>query len=129
MKRKQATAKTSPDPNAELPLTPAAFHILLSLADRELHGYEIMKEAQRLSSGRVRLGPGTLYRSLQELLESGWVEESDARPDPELDDERRRYYRLTAIGKRIARAETQRLADLVHVAIAKKLVGSSLLEA
>ena len=129
MSKSRTKSDPSLDPSGELPLRPAAYHILLALADRERHGYEIMKEAERLSGGRVRLGPGTLYRSIQELLQAGWLEESDERPDPELDDERRRYYRMSSLGRRLARAETQRLADLVRVAIAKRLVGAKLLEA
>ena len=110
-------------------LTPAAFHILLALAQRELHGYEIMKEASKLSGGSLRLAPGTLYRSIKDLLRAGWIEESDERPDPELDDERRRYYRLTALGRRVARAETLRMAALVAIAARRKLVRGRIQEA
>lgn len=105
-----------PDPESFLPLTPTVFDILLTLVDGELHGYAIMQEV----SGRLL--PGTLYRALTRLLESGLVEGSDQRPDPELDDERRRYYRLTDLGRRVIEAEAQRLAEQVRAARAKKLI-------
>ena len=105
-----------------LPLSAAAFHILLALAEGELHGYGIMQETIRSSGGRVHLGPGTLYRSLKRLLADGLIEESDERPVPELDDERRHYYRLTSFGLRVARAEAQRLASLVRMAEIRQLL-------
>ena len=80
------------------PLTPAVFHILLSLADGELHGYAIMQEVSVSSGGTMRMGPGTLYGTIKRLLADHWVEEAEERPDPNLDDERRRYYRLTGLG-------------------------------
>ena len=98
------------------------FHVLLALADKERHGYEIMQEVQERTAGSVRLGPGTLYGSIKRMLSDGWIEESDDRPDPELDDERRRYYRLSDFGFRVARAESQRLANLVISARTKKLL-------
>ena len=98
------------------------FHVLLALADKERHGYEIMREVQERTAGSVRLGPGTLYGSIKRMLSDGLIEESDDRPDPELDDERRRYYRLSDFGYRVARAESQRLANLVSSARAKKLL-------
>ena len=110
------------DPGGELPLTPATFHILLALADGESHGYAIMREVGDRSAGVVRLGPGTLYGSLKRLLEGGLVEESDDRADPSLDDERRRYYRITRFGMAVARAEARRLDELVRVARAKRLI-------
>jgi DNA-binding PadR family transcriptional regulator len=112
---------SAPTPDSFLPLTPAAFHILLALADGEKHGYAIMQEADTISGGQVKLGPGTLYGTLKRMLGDGWIEESDTRPDPDLDDERRRYYRLTNLGGRVARAETARLARLVEAARAKHL--------
>jgi DNA-binding PadR family transcriptional regulator len=118
VKKRKDPAPDSP----AVPLTPAAFHILLALADGDRHGYEIMREVQRLSGGRVKLGPATLYRTIAELLRSKWIEENDERPDPELDDERRRYYTLSADGKRVARAEAQRYAELVRAATDKRLV-------
>jgi DNA-binding PadR family transcriptional regulator len=111
----------SRDPQALVPLTPAIFHILLALADGESHGYGIMQEVERLTDGQVRLGPGTLYRSLQRMLVEGLIEELDESPDSE-GDERRRYYRLTALGRRVAQAEALRLAALVRAARARKLL-------
>ncbi len=118
-------AKVAPDPESFLPLTPAAFHILLALADGEKHGYGIMREATAQTEGRMRLGPGTLYGTIKRMLADGWIEESDERPDPELDDERRRYYRLTDFGQKVVRAEAERLSSLVSVARAKRLVGKA----
>ena len=92
--------ETASEPNAPLPLTPAAFHILLVLADGEKHGYAIMREVAEHTHGRMRLGPGSLYGTIKRMLADGWIEESDERPDPELDDERRRYYRITGAGLR-----------------------------
>ena len=103
-------------------LTPAAFQILLVLADGERHGYEIMTEIARESGGSLRLGPTTLYRTIRSLLEMGLIEETDERPDPQLDDQRRRYYRLTPAGREAARAETERLRKLVAVAETKPLI-------
>ena len=97
----------------ETPLTPGAYHILLALARGERHGYGIMREVERLSDGAMRLGPGTLYRTLREMLEAELIAESGERPDPAHDDERRRYYALTEAGRRAALAETRRLARLV----------------
>ena len=111
-------------PEEFLPLTPAMFHILLSLADRERHGYEIMREVDERTERKVRLGPGTLYGSIKRMLANGLVEELDERPDPQLDDERRRYYRLTDFGYRIAVAEAERLAALVKMARSKKLLST-----
>jgi DNA-binding PadR family transcriptional regulator len=111
-------------PEAYLPLPPATFHILLALADGEQHGYAIMKGVAARSEGTVRLGPGTLYGSLKRLLEAGLVEESGEHADPERGDERRRYYRLTAFGLAVARAEARRLEALVRAARRKKLIGA-----
>ncbi|HXQ69875.1 MAG TPA: PadR family transcriptional regulator [Pyrinomonadaceae bacterium] len=111
-------------PEDSLPLTPATFHILLALADRERHGYDIMREVDEQTEGKVRLGPGTLYGSIKRLLSDGLVQELDERPDPELDDERRRYYRLTDFGFRVAAAEAERLAQLVKAAKSKKLLSA-----
>ena len=107
---------------AYLPLTPAEFEILLALSDRERHGYGILLEVAERTQGRVRLRPGTLYRALQRLTSAGLVDESEERPDPGLDDERRRYYRLTGLGRRVAIAEAERLVFLVDAARAKKLL-------
>jgi DNA-binding PadR family transcriptional regulator len=114
--------KTERNPDDLLPLTPAMFHILLALADRERHGYHIMQEVEERTEGKVRLGPGTLYGSIKRMLADGWIEETEERPDPEMDDERRRYYRLTAFGYRLATAEAERLARLVKSARLKKLL-------
>lgn len=108
-----------------MPLTPAVFHILLALADRERHGYHIMQEVEERTEGKVRLGPGTLYGSIKRMLAAGWIEETEERPDPDHDDERRRYYRLTDIGFRIASAEAQRLDRLVKSARIKKLLSKT----
>lgn len=104
------------------PLTPAVFHILLSLADSERHGYGIMQEIAERTDRAVRIGPGTLYRSIKQMMADGLIEESGLRPDPEIDDERRRYYRLTERGRRAASVEAQRLAELVHTARTKRLL-------
>jgi DNA-binding PadR family transcriptional regulator len=110
-----------PTPEDLLPLTPPVFHILLALAEEERHGYGIMQDVARQTSDSLQLGPGTLYGCLKRMLVAGMVEESDVRPDPELDDERRRYYRMTALGQRVVRAEAQRLADAVLAAKARRL--------
>ena len=107
---------------ARLPLTPAVFHILLALADGERHGYAIMREVAAQTDGQMRLGPGTLYGSIRRMLADGVIEESDTRPDPAVDDERRRYYRLTDFGLRVTRAEAQRLAQLLQIAQSKHLL-------
>ena len=110
------------DPEEFLPLTPGMFHILLALADKERHGYHIMQEVEERTEGKVRLGPGTLYGSIKRMLSEGLVEETDERPDPDLDDQRRRYYRLTDLGYRVATAEAERLAHLVKAARLKNLI-------
>jgi len=114
---------TQGEPEAMLPLTPAVFHILLALADGERHGYSIMQEIAAQTGGQVRIGPTTLYRSIKHMLADGLIVEADERPDPALDDERRRYYRLTTFGERVAQAETQRLARMLAVAQTKSLLG------
>ena len=111
----------STDPSAELPLTPAVFSILLALADGEKHGYAIMQTVLAETEGAVRMGPGTLYGSLDRMLCAGFIEEMEERPDPESDDERRRYYRLTDFGVRVLRAEVRRLEQAVNLARRKKL--------
>ena len=106
------------------PLTPPVFHILLSLAEEERHGYSIMQDVAQQTAGSLQLGPGTLYGCLKRMVAGGLVEESDERPDPALDDERRRYYRMTPLGRKTVRAEAQRLAGAVTVAMAR-LAGES----
>ena len=103
------------------PLSLAAFHILLSLADGDRHGYGIMRQVAEQTDGHMRLGPGTLYSSLQSLLEEGLIEEVEPRADAGPSEERRRYYRLTTAGRKLARAEAERLADLLRVARAKNI--------
>src|SRR3984893_15870639 len=109
-------------PRDLLPLTPPVFHILLALADEERHGYGIMQDVARQTDDELQLGPGTLYGCLKRMLAAGLVEESDERPDPALDDERRRYYRMTALGHLVVRAEAQRPAGAVTAAISKRLL-------
>ena len=108
-----------------LPLTPAVLHILLALADGERHGYGIMQEVTRRAGGQVKMGPGTLYGSLKRMLADGLVEEAGERPDPELDDERRRYYRLTSFGLRVMQAEVLRLHQIVQLAQSKQVMSGS----
>ena len=105
-----------PKPETLLPLQAAAFHILVALADDDRHGYAIMREVSERTGGKLKLNPGTLYTTIRRLLEQGLVMELDERPDPSDDDERRRYYRLTAFGRKVARAEAARLAELVAMA-------------
>jgi DNA-binding PadR family transcriptional regulator len=100
----------------------AAFQILLSLAEEDLHGYGIMRQVADQTDGRMRLGPGTLYSSIQSLLEEKFIEEVDPREDARLGQERRRYYRLTSAGRKLARTEAERLADLLRVARARKIL-------
>jgi len=111
------------DANRELPLTPATLHVLLSLADGEKHGYAIIQEVAARTGGEVQLGAGTLYALVKRLLEGGLIDESGDRPDPSMDDERRRYYRLTAFGRDVAIAEVKRLEDVVRQARAVRLFG------
>lgn len=103
------------------PLPSAAFQILLSLAEGDLHGYAIMRQVEEQTNGRMRLGPGTLYSSIQALLEEGLIEEIDPKSGTPSAQERRRYYRLTSTGRKLARSEAERLADLLRVARARKI--------
>jgi DNA-binding PadR family transcriptional regulator len=121
--REVYVTETKRRPQDNLPLTPAVLHILLALADGSKHGYGIMKEVEAITEGRVKMGPGTLYGSIKRMLASGLVEETDERPDPDLDDERRRYYCLTGFGGRVLAAEVDRLSTLVRAAQAKRLQG------
>ena len=118
-----AKRRAARPPETYLPLPAATFHILLALADEELHGYAIMKDVAARSEGTVRLGPGTLYGSLKRLLAEGLVAEGGERADPERGDERRRYYRLTPLGLAVVRAEARRLDAMVRAARRKKLIG------
>lgn len=113
---------TTQSPESFLPLTPAVFHILLALADGEKHGYAIMQEVETNTNGTVTMGPGTLYGSIKRMLAAGLIEEADERLDPTLDDQRRRYYKLTGLGGQVVEAEAQRLAALVTLAKAKHVM-------
>jgi DNA-binding PadR family transcriptional regulator len=111
------------------PLPAAAFQILLSLSERGLHGYAIMRQVEEQTAGKVRLGPGTLYSSIQALLEEGLIEEFEPAPDPAGDGsisnahkDRRRLYRITSSGRKVARTEAERLADILRIARAKKIL-------
>lgn len=109
------------DPNDVLPLPPAHLHILMALVDGEKHGYAVMREVELMTGGEVSMGPGTLYGAIKRMVGAGLVEETDERPDPELDDQRRRYYQATGFGVRVLSAETERLARLVEAARAKQV--------
>jgi DNA-binding PadR family transcriptional regulator len=115
--------RTGGETPAPEPLSPATFQILMALVDGERHGYSIMRDAAERSDGAVRLGPGTLYGTLKRLLEAGLVEETGERADPEMGDERRRYYRITDAGMAAARAEARRLDRVVRAARKRKLIG------
>jgi DNA-binding PadR family transcriptional regulator len=98
------------------PLSRTAMHVLIAIGPEERHGYAIMREIARMTDGATRLGPGGVYTTIRRLLDDGLIEESDERPDPELDDQRRRYYRLTGLGRAMAAAEVRRLETLVRAA-------------
>ena len=117
---------TARDVSAHLPLTPLSFQILLALVDEERHGYGIMKEIERRTRGRMSPATGPLYLAAQRLLDSELIAESAKRPAPELDDRRRKYYKLTSYGRRVAAAEAERMAYLVGVAFEKHLVEGQL---
>ena len=110
------------DPRDLLPLTPAMLHVLLALAEGEKHGYAIIKDVSRRTNGDVVIGAGTLYALIKRLLADGLIVESSERPDPALDDERRRYYRLTEFGRDVARAEAVRMESTLSMARAKNLI-------
>lgn len=103
-------------PASQLPLPSATFHILMAVASEDRHGYAIIQDVEQRTGGALRLSAGTLYRSIQRMLEQGLLIETNERPAPELDDERRRYYRITPFGTAVARAEVRRLNDLVTMA-------------
>lgn len=113
------------NPESLLPLTPAVFHVLLTLVEGERHGYAIMQEVAQSTERRIKMGPGTLYGTIKRMLEARLIKESDRRPDPELDDERRRYYRLTGLGEQVVRAEALRYERLAKLARRKKLLGQA----
>ena len=104
-----------------LPLPTATFHILMAVADEPRHGYAIIQDVATRTNGTMKLGAGTLYRSIQRMLEQGLLEEVRERPAPEDDDERRRYYRITRFGSIVAKAEVRRLAELLRLARATRL--------
>jgi DNA-binding PadR family transcriptional regulator len=112
------------EPKSYLPLTPAVLDIMVALGNEEMHGYAIMQEVRRRTAGKRRLAPGTLYRSLKQMEQRGWVVEAEERPEPSLDDDRRRYYRLTDLGRRVALAELERLEGLVRAGRSKGFVPS-----
>jgi DNA-binding PadR family transcriptional regulator len=120
--------ETLQNPEELLPLTPAVFNILLTLADDEKHGYGIMLEVEANTKGQVLMGPGTLYGSIKRMLRANLIEESDERVDPEMEDPRRRaYYRLTGLGRRVLRMEAERLASQVQIAKLKKILATDFL--
>lgn len=105
-----------PQPESFLPLPPATLHILMALAEEDRHGYAIIRDVEARTDGELKLSAGTLYRSIQRMLEQGFIVETRERPAPEEDDERRRYYRITPSGAAVARAEARRLTQLVKLA-------------
>jgi DNA-binding PadR family transcriptional regulator len=109
-------------PEDLLPLPAATFHILLAVADEDRHGYAIIRDIETRTGGQLRMSAGTLYRSVQRMVEQELIVETEDRPDPEFDDERRRYYRITAFGRRVAQAEGRRFASLVDQARALGLM-------
>ncbi|MBN2001919.1 MAG: PadR family transcriptional regulator [Anaerolineae bacterium] len=110
------------NPEDLLPLTPVVFHILLALSDGERHGYSIMKTVEVQTDGHIKMGPGTLYGSIKRMLAAGLIAEADERPDPEMDDSRRRYYCITALGSRALSLEAARMAQAVKLAQQKHLL-------
>src|SRR5580698_3435595 len=114
-------AQKSLQPDEFLPLPPATFHILMAVAEEDRHGYAIIQDVAARTGGELKLSAGTLYRSIQRMLEQGLLIETQERPAPELDDERRRYYRITPFGAATARAEGRRMLELVRMARAQGL--------
>jgi DNA-binding PadR family transcriptional regulator len=108
-----------PNPDTLTPLAPAVFHILLSLAEGERHGYALRREIAQRTGGKLKVGPGVLYGAIHKMLEWELIAESDERPDQHLDDERRRYYRITTFGRKVAQAEAARMRELVQLAAAR----------
>lgn len=117
--------KVDSDISSFLPLKPTTFYILLALADEERHGYGMMKEIDRITKGTIKMSPGTLYGTIKRLLADGLIAESESRPAPELDDERRRYYCLTPLGRQVVTKEAESLAGIVEIAIAKQILTNS----
>jgi Predicted transcriptional regulators len=119
-RKRGSLARDPVDPSDFLPLPTATFHILLALRGGEKHGYAIMRDVEALSDGAVKIGPGTMYGSIKRMLSEGFIEESEERPDPEMDDQRRRYYRCTGLGERICQAEVERLTKLLKNAFPRR---------
>ena len=115
----------TPEVEQLLPLSPTIFHILLALSNQERHGYGIVQEVMTMTQNQIQMGPGTLYGTIKRMLKAQLIAESDERPDPAMDDERRRYYKLTDWGQQVLAAETQRIAALVSVAQAKQVLGGA----
>jgi DNA-binding PadR family transcriptional regulator len=115
-------ARDKRKPTDLLPLTPGMFHVLIALADGEKHGYAIIKEVSRRTDGAIRLSAGTLYTLIRRFVQEGVIVESDERPDASLDDERRRYYRITDFGRNVAHAEAARMESTLSMARAKNLI-------
>ena len=111
--------------NNMLPLTPTVFHMLLALADGEKHGYGIMRAVEAETQGQMQIRTGSLYGSIRRMIEAGLIEEMNERPDPELDDERRRYYRLTDFGRRVLTAEAARIAQAMAAIERKQILGEA----
>jgi DNA-binding PadR family transcriptional regulator len=118
----RSTRHADRDPRSLLPLTPIVFQVLLTLADGDRHGYGIIREVERRTDGLIVLRTGTLYTVMKRLLDLDLVEESDTRPSPDQDDERRRYYRLTPFGRAVMKAEAHRLESLVALARDKRVL-------
>ena len=114
---------SSKDPQSFLPLTPIVFHILLALSGEERHGYGIIKEVEASTEGQVLIQTGTLYQAIKRLLKAGLIREVESRIDPALDDERRRYYALSGMGKRVLSEEVMRLERMVQLAHANQVPG------
>lgn len=115
-------AYTPSDIAALIPLPLATFHILMAVAQEDRHGYGIIQDVEQRTGGEIRLSAGTLYRSIQRMLDLGLINETDERPAPEFDDERRRYYRISAFGTAVARAETRRMTQLLRMARSQGLL-------
>jgi DNA-binding PadR family transcriptional regulator len=114
----------APTPHSFLPLTPIVFHILMALTTEERHGYGIIKEVQALTDGQVNIQTGTLYQAIKRLLEAGLVEAVESKVDPQLDDQRRRYYALSGLGEEVLKQEVLRLEKMLQLARSKKILGS-----
>ncbi len=112
-------------PKAPFRITPVVFHVMLSLADQETHAYRIMKDVDERTRGSIKIGPGSLHFTLAKLLEAGMIEESAHRPDPAMDDSRRKYYRLTDFGREFLSAEATKLADIVEIARGMDLISGA----